>query len=32
MDNDNYFKGLLQSIQDYKKLVLLIPLIQNDDN
>ena len=28
----NYFKDLLESIPDYKKIVLLIFLIQNDKN
>ena len=32
MDNENYFKDLIESIQDYKKMVILIFLIQNDDN
>ena len=31
MDN-NYFKDLLESIPDYKKIVLLIFLIQKDNN
>ena len=30
--NDNYFKDLFESIPDYKKIVLLIFLIQNDKN
>ena len=30
--NDNYFKELFESIHDYKKIVLLIFLIQNDKN
>ena len=30
--NDNYFKDLFESINDYKKIVLLIFLIQNDKN
>ena len=30
MDNINYFKDLFESIPDYKKIVLLIHLIQND--
>ena len=30
--NDNYFKDLFESIHDYKKIVLLIFLIQNDKN
>ena len=32
MDNINYFKDIFESIHDYKKLVLLIFLIQNDKN
>ena len=32
MNNANYFKDLLESIQDYRKIVLLIFLIQNDKN
>ena len=32
MNNENYFKDLFESIQDYKKIVLLIFLIQNDKN
>ena len=28
----NYFKDLFESIPDYKKIVLLISLIQNDEN
>ena len=32
MDNVNYFKDLFESIPDYKKVVLLIFLIQNDKN
>ena len=32
MDNVNYFKDLFESISDYKKIVLLIFLIQNDKN
>ena len=30
MNNSNYFKDLLESIPDYRKIVLLIFLIQND--
>ena len=30
--NDNYFRELFESIPDYKKIVLLIFLIQNDKN
>ena len=30
MDNINYFKGLFESIPDYKKIVLLMFLIKND--
>ena len=32
MNNDNYFKEIFESIHDYKKIVLLIFLIQNDEN
>ena len=32
MDNVNYFKDLFESIPDYRKIVLLIFLIQNDKN
>ena len=32
MDNSNYFKDLFESIPDYRKIVLLIFLIQNDKN
>ena len=32
MDNKNYFKDIFESIHDYKKIVLLIFLIQNDKN
>ena len=32
MDNKNYFKEIFESIHDYKKIVLLIFLIQNDKN
>ena len=32
MDNENYFKDIFESIHDYKKIVLLIFLIQNDKN
>ena len=32
MDNTNYFKDLFESIHDYRKIVLLIFLIQNDKN
>ena len=32
MDNKNFFKDLFESIHDYKKIVLLIFLIQNDKN
>ena len=31
-DNINYFKELFESITDYRKIVLLIILIQNDKN
>ena len=30
MDNINYFKDIFESIHDYKKIVLLLFLIQND--
>ena len=30
MDNSNYFKHIFESIPDYRKVVLLIYLIQND--
>ena len=30
MDNENYFKDLFESIPDYRKIVFLIFLIQND--
>ena len=30
MNNENYFEDLLQSIPDYRKIVLLVFLIQND--
>ena len=30
MENDNYFKDIFESIPDYRKIVLLIFLIQND--
>ena len=30
MDNSNYFRDLIESISDYRKIVLLIFLIQND--
>ena len=32
MENENYFKDIFESIHDYKKIVLLIFLIQNDKN
>ena len=32
MNNVNYFKDLFESIPDYKKIVLLMFLIKNDDN
>ncbi len=32
MDNQNYFKELFESIPDYRKIKLLIFLIQNDKN
>ena len=32
MNNSNYFKDIFKSIRDYRKIVLLIYLIQNDKN
>ena len=32
MDNKNYFKDLFESISEYKEIVLLIFLSQNDKN
>ena len=32
MNYENYFKDLFKSIPDYRKIVLLIFLIQNDKN
>ena len=32
MDNENFFEDLFESIGDYRKIVLLIFLIQNDKN
>ena len=32
MDNSNFFKDLFESIQDYRKIVLLIFLFQIDEN
>ena len=32
MDNINYFKDMFESIPDYRKIILLIFLIQNDKN
>ena len=32
MNNSNYFKDLFESIPDYRKIVLLIFLIQNEKN
>ena len=32
MNNSNYFKEIFESIPDYRKIVLLIFLIQNDKN
>ena len=32
MDNEKYFKDIFESILDYRKIVLLIFLIQNDKN
>ena len=32
MDNTNYFTDIFESIPDYRKIVLLLFLIQNDKN
>ena len=32
MNNSNYFKDVFKSLPDYRKLVLLLYLIQNDKN
>ena len=32
MNYESYFKNIFESIHDYKKMVLLIFLIQNDKN
>ena len=32
MNNSNYFKDIFKSIPDYRKIILLIILIQNDKN
>ena len=32
MDNINYFQDIIESTPDYRKIVLLIFLIQNDKN
>ena len=32
MNHENYFKEIFESIHDYKKIVLIIFLIQNDKN
>ena len=32
MDNSNYSKNIFETITDYRKIVLLIFLIQNDKN
>ena len=32
MDNINYFKDIIESTPDYRKIVLLIFLFQNDKN
>ena len=32
MNNENYFKDIFESIADYRKIILLIFLIQNDKN
>ena len=30
MDKENYFKDLFESIHDYRKIVIILILIQND--
>ena len=32
MNNDKYFRDIFESITDYRKIVLLIFIIQNDKN
>ena len=32
MNNSNYFKDIFKSIPDYRKIVLLIFLFQNNEN
>ena len=32
MNNETYFRDIFESISDYRKIVLLIFLIQNDKN
>ena len=32
MNHETYFKDIFESIHDYKKIVLIILLIQNDKN
>ena len=32
MNNSNYFRDFFESITDYRKIVLLVLLIQNDKN
>ena len=32
MNNSNYFRDIFESITDYRKVVLLINLFQNDKN
>ena len=32
MNNVNYFKDIFESIRDYRKIVLLIFLVHNDNN
>ena len=32
MENENYCKDIFESIHDYKKIILIIFLIQNDKN
>ena len=32
MNNENYFRDIFESVRDYRKIVLLIFLIQNDKN
>ena len=32
MNNSNFFEDIFESIEDFKKLVLLKPLIENDND